>query len=599
MTVLQHSPKVLPLGTPAEVPDTDLSDIDLLHRISVAMINEQDRFELYGKIVEACIAITGSQFGTMQLLCPADDPSGHGGELQLLAHRGLPAEAVQFWQWVNPAAFSSCTLALKFGQRALIPDFEQWEDIQGKPDLQAFRDAGIRSAQTTPLLSRNGKLLGMISTHWNAPHEPSSRDLRMLDIVARQAADILERTIAEETLRRLNETLEVRVEERSRELMASEDQVRQLQKMEAIGQLTGGVAHDFNNLLTIIRSSAELLSRRELPREKQKKYIDAIAETADRAAKLTSQLLAFARRQALKPEVFNASAKVGSVGDMLRTVVGSRIDLVVDPICLSCFVEVDASQFETALVNMAVNASDAMNGEGCITIAIEAAGSVPARRGHAAAKGDFVKISVADTGSGMPPEQLEHIFEPFFTTKEVGKGTGLGLSQVYGFTKQSGGEIDVVSTIGEGTTFSLYLPRTAPPRVSNGGSEPENLAATEGSILIVEDNDQVGEFASHLLDDLGFTTRRAANATEALAILERDHGKIDIVFSDVIMPGIDGVELGRQVRERWPGLTVVLTSGYSHVLADDARHGFALLHKPYSVEELSRTLSDARLTGGK
>lgn len=593
MPTSQQATQVLPFGAAADPVECGFSDIDLLHTISVTLIGEQDRFELYGKIVEAAVAITGSQFGTMQLLCPAGDPSGHGGELQLLAHRGLPTEAVGFWQWVSPRAYSSCTLALKFGQRAIIPDFEEWQDIAGTPDLEAFRKAGIRSAQTTPLLSRSGKLLGMISTHWDKPHQPTDRDLRMLDIVARQAADLLERTIAEESLRQLNETLEIRVEERSRELMASEDQVRQLQKMEAIGQLTGGVAHDFNNLLTIIRSSAELLSRRELPRDKQKKYIDAIAETADRAAKLTGQLLAFARRQALRPEVFNAASKVDSVADMLRTVVGARVAIEVDTVCTSCFVEVDVSQFETALINMAVNARDAMDGEGRITLAIEPVGLVPARRGHSAAKGDFVKVSVTDTGSGMAVEQLDHIFEPFFTTKEVGKGTGLGLSQVYGFTKQSGGEIDVESEVGKGTRFSLYLPRTSTPSETDKPHRSAPEIATEASILIVEDNEQVGEFASQLLGDMGYTTRRVSNAREALAVLEGKHRDVDLVFSDVIMPGIDGVELGRQIRTRWPDLSVVLTSGYSHVLADDARHGFALLHKPYSVDELSRVLRGA------
>ncbi|MBO9725069.1 MAG: response regulator [Novosphingobium sp.] len=576
----------------------NLSDIELLHRISVTLIGEQDRFELYGKIVEAAVAITGSQFGTMQLLCPAGDPSGHGGELQLLAHRGLPEHAIEFWKWVKPAAYSSCTLALKFGQRAIVPDFEEWADIAGTQDLAAFRQAGIRSAQTTPLISRSGKLLGMISTHWAEPHEPSERDLRMLDILARQAADLLDRTIAEEALRQLNETLEVRVEERSRELMASEDQIRQLQKMEAIGQLTGGVAHDFNNLLTIIRSSAELLSRRELPREKQRKYIDAISETADRAAKLTSQLLAFARRQPLRPEVFDPAEKVASISEMLRTVVGSRIDIDVLALCDPTFVEVDASQFETALVNMAVNARDAMNGEGRITISVDTARSIPARRGHAAAQGDFVKVSVTDIGSGMPQEHIDRVFEPFFTTKEVGKGTGLGLSQVYGFTRQSGGEIAVTSEMGRGATFSLYLPRSTATVEDVFQEMTGPTMVTDARILIVEDNQQVGDFAAQLLADLGFTARRAGNAREALAVLEAEHDEIDIVFSDVVMPGIDGVELCRRIRARWPGLTVVLTSGYSHVLADDMRHGFPLLQKPYSLDDLVRVMRDAHAQNG-
>jgi signal transduction histidine kinase len=603
-------------------PRDALSDIDLLHRISIELIAEQDRVELYRKIVDAAVTITGSQYGTMQLLCPQGDPSGHGGELQLLAHRHLPPEALKFWEWVSPSAHSSCTMALKFGQRAIIPDFEEWPDIAGTEDLLAFRRTNIRSAQTTPLLSRSGKLLGMISTHWDRPHQPSERDLRLLDILARQAADLLERTIAEEALRareqelertvvalrdaqdqqheveaelrNLNATLEVRVEERTRELMATENQVRHMQKMEAIGQLTGGVAHDFNNLLTIIRSSAELLSRRQLTPEKRQKYIDAISDTADRAAKLTGQLLAFARRQALRPEIFDVAAQVGSVADMLRTVVGSRIDLIVDPICGSCFVEVDVSQFETALVNMAVNARDAMASEGRLTVAIESSNGIPPVRGHAGTPGDFVRISVSDSGAGIPADQIEHIFDPFFTTKEVGKGTGLGLSQVYGFTKQSGGEIDVQSRVGDGTTFIMYLRSVDAPSVSNAALVPNAILASEARILIVEDNEQVGEFASQLLSDLGYQTRHAPNALEAIAMIEADPTGVDVVFSDVVMPGIDGVELGRKVRDRWPDIAVVLTSGYSHVLAADTRHGFALLQKPYSVNELSRVLNDAR-----
>jgi signal transduction histidine kinase len=242
---------------------------------------------------------------------------------------------------------------------AIIPDFEEWDDIAGTEELLAFRRAGIRSAQTTPLLSRSGTLLGMISTHWSEPHRPSGRDLRLLDILARQAADLLERAIADEALRAregelertcaalietqerqreaeaklrgLNESLEIRVQDRTNELLAAESQVRQMQKLEAIGQLTGGVAHDFNNLLTVIRSSAELLRRPSLSEEKRARYLDAIATTPDRAAKLTAQLLAFARRQALKPVTFDVGERVDGVAEMLRTVVGSRIRLAVEP----------------------------------------------------------------------------------------------------------------------------------------------------------------------------------------------------------------------------------------------------------------------------
>lgn len=202
----------------------DVSDIELLHEISVALIGEQDLLELYGRIVDAAVAITGSQCGTMQRLCPEGDPSGHGGELQLLAHRGLSQDAVGFWRWVSPKAHSSCTQALKTGDRAVIADFETWDEITGTEDLVAFRQAGIRSAQTTPLRTRDGALLGMISTHWERPHEPSDRDLRLLDILARQAADLLERTIAEEALRRSEEQsrlLATEAEHRTKNLLAT------------------------------------------------------------------------------------------------------------------------------------------------------------------------------------------------------------------------------------------------------------------------------------------------------------------------------------------------------------------------------------------
>src|SRR3984893_8336306 len=366
-----------------------------------------------------------------------------------------------------------------------------------------------------------------------------------------------------------------------------EEALRQSQKMEAVGQLTGGVAHDFNNLLTIIRSATDFLRRR---------YVDAISEPVERASKLTAQLLAFARRQPLKPEVFNVGAQVENVAQLIRPLVGGRIRIEVAIGDGDCFTIAEVAQFETALINLAINARDAMQDEGRLTIAVEKVRSIPALRGQAKRSGDFVAISVSDTGCGIAAEHLGAIFEPFFTTKEVGKGTGLGLSQAFGFAKQSEGDIDVKSVPGQGATFTIYLPQAAAPANEAEMAAIGSEASTTGRgyrVLVVEDNDDVGQFSTELLEDLGYTVRRVANANAALAILSENEFAVDLVFSDVIMPGMNGVELAGVIRERYPGLPVVLTSGYSNVLAENADRGFELIQKPYSVEALSRILRKA------
>jgi CheY-like chemotaxis protein len=366
--------------------------------------------------------------------------------------------------------------------------------------------------------------------------------------------------------------------------------------MEAIGQLTGGVAHDFNNLLTIIRSATDFLRRRELPEERRRRYVDAISDTVERASTLTAQLLAFARRQPLKPQVFNVGSQVESVAQLVRPLVGGTVQIEVDLRDPDCFTIADIAQFETALINLAINARDAMKGEGRLTIAVRKVRGIPSLRAQPARSGDFVAISVADTGSGIAAENIDAIFEPFFTTKEVGKGTGLGLSQAFGFAKQSEGDIEAASTLGEGATFTIYLPHAQSPTAEMEAAAMASESATMGRgyhVLVVEDNDDVGRFSTELLEDLGYAVRRAANATAALAILSENEFAVDLVFSDVIMPGMNGVELAGVIRERYPGLPVVLTSGYSNVLAESAHRGFELIQKPYSVEALSRILRKA------
>ena len=382
-----------------------------------------------------------------------------------------------------------------------------------------------------------------------------------------------------------------------------EEALRQAQKMEAVGQLTGGVAHDFNNLLTVLKSSTDLLRRPGLADERRNRYLDAISDTVDRAAKLTGQLLAFARRQALKPEVFDAADRLRTVSDMLDTVTGARIRIALEPMSGACYIRADASQFETALVNMAINARDAMGSEGTLTLRIVGDAALPSIRGHAGAPGPFVAMSLSDTGSGIPADQIARIFEPFFTTKEVGKGTGLGLSQVFGFAKQSGGDVSVESTIGQGTTFTLYLPQVASVPGDSEEAPPEAASVASGGgrrVLVVEDNIEIGRFATQILEDLGYKADWVTHAHEALSRLSQRDPGFDAVFTDVVMPGgMNGVDLAREIRKLYPDLPVVLTSGYSHVLAEDGPHGFELLQKPYSAKQLSRSLSKAILVWPK
>jgi two-component system NtrC family sensor kinase len=370
----------------------------------------------------------------------------------------------------------------------------------------------------------------------------------------------------------------------------AEEALKHGQRLEALGQLTGGVAHDFNNLLTVIRASIDLLRRPDLPEPRRLRYVDAISDSVTRAARLTSQLLAFARRQTLKPELFDVGQSVQTLSEIIATLIGPQIEIVTQGPDAPCFINADAGQFETAMINMAVNARDAMDGRGRLTIAVRKVAELP---GGAAQHPDgYVAVSVEDTGIGIPQEQLGRIFEPFFTTKEVGQGTGLGLSQVFGFARQSGGEVVVASEVGKGSTFTLYLSRVA----ADGRSQQlavEDAPPIDGkgmSVLVVEDNAEVGKFTTDALAELGYRTTLVINATHALEELAAGAERYDVVFTDVVMPGMSGIELAREIRRHHADLAVVLTSGYSHGLSESGSDGLELLQKPYSIEQLSRVL---------
>lgn len=382
-------------------------------------------------------------------------------------------------------------------------------------------------------------------------------------------------------------------------LRTAEDALRQSQKMEAVGQLTGGVAHDFNNLLTIVKSAVEMLKLPDQREDRRERYVNAIDEAVGRAAKLTQQLLAFARRQTLKPELFDTGANIDAMDEMMQTLVGARVEIVRDLPGEALCVNADTNQFDTALVNLAVNARDAMAGEGRLTIRVRSADTLPALRERAAVRGAFVAITLADTGGGIAPADREKIFEPFYTTKPVGSGTGLGLSQVFGFARQSGGDIQVESEVGAGSSFTLYLPQVAAP--AKVIEAPVIMEEAQGEanppcVLVVEDNAMVAASTVDALGQLGFTTVLAANGLEGLQEIANDATRFDVVFSDVVMPGMTGIEMGREIRRLHGGLPVVLASGYSNVLAADGSDGFELIQKPYSIDRVSRILRRAAAT---
>jgi len=386
-----------------------------------------------------------------------------------------------------------------------------------------------------------------------------------------------------EALSQSNELLAEQIEERAK----AEDQLRQSQKMQALGQLTGGIAHDFNNLLTVIQGSADILTRDELAEDRRKRFARAIVQASENAAVLTSQLLAFARRQPLKPELIDLSALVAGMTDLLDRTMGERIRIETS-FEGTCPVTVDRNQLQSAILNVASNARDAMADGGTLRIAVS---TVPSGSGESMAA-----VAISDTGSGMDPDTASRIFEPFFTTKKTGHGTGLGLSQVYGFATQSGGDVLVETDRGKGTTVTLLLPCSHGTAFAEAkGDEPEIPEQPRAEILVVEDNEDVGHFAETLLTELGHSVTLATSGEEALE-LTRAHD-FDVVFSDVVMPGMGGLRLSEQLAAEKPGLPVILATGYSQEIAQSGSGGRPVILKPYRLATLSQALVDAMQSG--
>ena len=365
------------------------------------------------------------------------------------------------------------------------------------------------------------------------------------------------------------------------ELESTREALAQSQKLQALGELTGGIAHDFNNLMTVIAGASDfLLKHPDLPKEKRQRYLEAISQTTDRANSLTNQLLAFGRRQTIKPMTLDLGVRLDAFCEMIARMLGSSIDVKLELLSRDARVETDTTQLETALLNAALNARDAMPSGGQLTVTLS-------DRDLDGTPG--LAISLTDTGDGISESDMKRVFEPFFTTKEVGKGTGLGLSQIHGFAEQAGGRAEIQSEVGEGTTVTIILPRSEKP-LAEREAEPEAVNVPDGlKVLLVEDNGHVRDFAAELLNDLKCVVVAAENGSKALELATSQD--FDLVFSDVVMPAMTGIELAEQIAVKRPNLPVLLATGFSEHLAGIGRAEFTVVAKPYDATSLGRAIS--------
>ncbi len=421
------------------------------------------------------------------------------------------------------------------------------------------------------------------------------------------STDITAQVRAEDALRELNESLERRVAERTRELAEinerlqieiteraqAEEALRHAQKMDAIGQLTGGIAHDFNNMLTGVLGALDLIQRRVAAGRVSEidRYIEAAMSSANRAASLTHRLLAFARRQSLNTSAVDINRMVGSMEELLRRTIGESIELEIDLNSTLRLTHTDEHQLENALLNLVINARDAMPDGGRLLIQTEVVHV--AVLNDSLAPGDYVRLSVQDTGTGMSSDVIARAFDPFFTTKPIGQGTGLGLSMVYGFINQTGGQVQIDSVEGQGTRIDLYLPchfesneRQAPTR-----EESATPRASQGErVLVVEDEPDVRMLVVDVLRELGYSVEVASDGAAALPIL-LGAGRIDLLVTDVGLPGMNGRQLAEIARQHRPGLHVLFMTGYARnaqVRGDFLESGMDMLTKPFSIDELAQ-----------
>ena len=591
--------------------------LEILNRAGSALAAETDLHRLVQIITDAGVELTGAEFGAF--FYNVLDSAGESYMLYTLS--GVPREKFEKFPMPRNTAVFGPTFT---GQGIVRSDDITADPRYGHNAPHHGMPEGhlpVRSYLAVPVISRSNEVIGGLFFGHATTGMFTDRSERSLSGLAAEAAVALdnarlsesvqreldERKRAEVALRELNATLEQQIGERTREIEEQAAALRQSQKMEAVGQLTGGVAHDFNNLLQVIMANLELIRRLLAPDQSRALRAVAAAMNGTKgAAALTQRLLAFARRQPLDPKPIHLNALVNGMSELLHRTLGETVDIETVLAAGLWQVEADANQLENTIINLAVNSRDAMPEGGRLTI--ETANShidaVYASANPEAVAGQYVMLSVSDTGLGMDAQTVGRAFEPFFTTKPVGQGTGLGLSQVYGFVKQSGGHVKIYSEVGIGTTIRIYLPRLIAGRGDPGDQSSASSApdkAQQERILVVEDHEDVRAQSVASLRELGYVVFEAVDARAAVRVLEQEQGEMNLLFTDVVLPGgVSGAELAAQARARWPTLRVLFTTGYArNAIVHQGRldAGVHLLTKPFSFDELASKVRDVLEAG--
>jgi signal transduction histidine kinase len=570
--------------------------LEILNDTGAAVAAELDLEKVVQKVTDAGVELTGAAFGAF--FYNAKNEAGESLTLYTLSG----ADRSEFDRFGHPRATAVFGPTFR-GEGVVRSDDITQDPRYGKnaPHKGTPKNhLPVRSYLAVPVTGRTGEVIGGLFFGHPDVGVFTEESERLIIGLAGQAAVAIDNARLFEAAQRANQSLEQRVEERTRELADAHEALRQSQKMETVGQLTGGIAHDFNNLLQIVSGNLDLL-RQKLPNEAThlKRYADRAFTGADRAATLTQRLLAFSRRQPLAPKPIDINRLIPGMSELLHRTLGETIEVEAVLAPRLWTVEVDPNQLENAILNLAINARDAMPEGGKLTIETQNTHLDHSYTTHnpEVAAGQYAGICISDTGMGMDSETAAKAVEPFFTTKEVGRGTGLGLSMVYGFVKQSGGHIKLYSEPGEGTTVKMYLPRLlgdfnelkeelGPPSVEAYGTEV---------ILVCEDDEDVRAYSVEVLRELGYQVLEATDGPSALALLKANDS-VNLLFTDVVLPGgLSGADLAKQAAELKPDIRTLFTTGYArNAIVHHGRldAGVDLLTKPFSYADLAARVRD-------